>query len=48
MTNINDRMTEEQLHALAALINTEPHALLYGGASGGKTVTPQEPKADKE
>lgn len=48
MTNINDRMTEEQLNALTAFINTEPPALLYGGASGGKTVTLQEPKADKE
>lgn len=41
-------MTEEQLNALAAFINTEPHTLLYGGASGGKTVVPQEPEADKE
>lgn len=48
MTNVNDRLTKEELTALAGLINNEPSFLLYGGASGGKTVTLQEPKADKE
>lgn len=41
-------MTEAELSALEGLIHAEPHTLLYGGASGGKTVTLQEPKADKE
>lgn len=48
MTNVNDRLNEEELTALASLINDEPSSLLYGGASGGKTVTLQEPKADQE